>query len=114
MEVTGVISLLDSAKQVSDKFRKRDVVITTIEKYPQPILIQFTQDNCGLLDKYKVGESVEVSVNLRGKMWTNPTTGEIKYFNTIEGWKIGYAGAHADAIQGAQHEIESNEDDFPF
>ena len=111
MEISGTLKMIGSTSVVSDNFKKRDIVVTTNEKYPQSILIQFTQDKCEMLDKYKVGEIVSVSINLRGREWTNPKDGEIKYFNTIEGWKIGYAGEHADAIQGAKHE-ENNFDDL--
>ena len=34
-----------------------------------------------------MGQNVKVYINIRGREWTSPQ-GEIKYFNTIEGWKI--------------------------
>jgi len=34
-----------------------------------------------------VGDEVTVSIDLRGKEWQNPT-GEIKYFNSLNGWRI--------------------------
>lgn len=87
MEVTGKIEFLGADEQVSATFVKRDIVITTPEQYPQSLLIQFTQDKTDLLDKYKVGDEVEISINLRGRKWTNDN-GEDKWFNTIQGWKI--------------------------
>lgn len=119
MEISGTIKMIGSTQHVSDSFSKRDLVVTTSEQYPQDLLIQFVQNQCEVLDKYKVGEQVEVSINLRGREWTNPKDGEVKYFNTIQGWKIGYAGQHADAIQGAKHEAETwnpnNDDsDLPY
>lgn len=68
-------------------FEKRDLVIVTDENYPQTIIIQFTQQRCDLLNNLQVGQNVKVYINIRGREWTNPQ-GEIKYFNTIEGWKI--------------------------
>ena len=68
-------------------FEKRDLVIVTEEQYPQTIIIQFTQQRCDLLNNLQVGQNVKVYINIRGREWTNPQ-GEIKYFNTIEGWKI--------------------------
>jgi hypothetical protein len=56
--------------------------------------MQVTQDKCSLLDTISVGMVVEVSINLRGKSWTNPQ-GETKYFNTLEAWKIDVLGATA-------------------
>ena len=87
MEVTGRIEALGVDEKVSDAFVKREVVVQTDEQYPQSISIQFVQDKVDLLDKYKVGDQVEVSVNLRGRKWTNPE-GVDKYFNTIQGWRI--------------------------
>jgi hypothetical protein len=62
--------------------------VETEETYPQPLLIQITQDKCSLLDLFKVGQEVEVSVNLKGREWLSPISGETKYFNTIEAWRI--------------------------
>lgn len=118
MEVTGTIKMIGATQKISDSFQKRDVVVTTEEQYPQDILIQFVQNQCELLDKHKTGEQVSVSINLRGREWTNPKDGEVKYFNTIQGWKIGYSGNHAAAIEGAKHEAETfisdGDDDLPF
>ena len=86
MEVIGKIKVVQS---VVDKgtFKIKNVVITTDEQYPQDISVQFVQDKCALLNNYKAGDEVKVSINLRGRMWLNPQGEEI-YFNTIQGWKI--------------------------
>ena len=68
-------------------FRKRELVVTTDEQYPQMIMIEFIQDKTDLLSNYKVGQDVKVSINLRGREWINPQ-GEAKYFNSIQGWRI--------------------------
>lgn len=107
MQLEGTIKLIGVTQQVSDSFKKRDMVLTTNDQYPQQVLIQFVQDQCTLLNQYKAGEQVAVNINIRGREWVNPKGGEIKYFNTIQGWKIGYAGQHADAIEGAKHEAET-------
>lgn len=89
MEVTGKIKMIDQTKEVgSAGFKKRDVVITTDEQYPQHILVQFVQDKCDLLNNYQAGDAVKIDINLRGREWTNPQ-GETVYFNTIQGWRIG-------------------------
>lgn len=100
MEVSGRIKMIDETKAFgANGFRKREVVITTDEQYPQHIMIEFTQDKCDLLNTYTVGEPVKVSINLRGREWVNPQ-GETKYFNSIQGWRIEKAGA--EAPQGYQ------------
>ncbi len=57
MEVTGRIKKIEETKEYgSNGFKKREVVITTEEQYPQHILIEFVQDKCVLLDSYKEGQ----------------------------------------------------------
>jgi hypothetical protein len=88
MEVVGKIKMIDTTKEVGTSgFKKRDVVVTTDEKYPQDILVQFVQDGCDLLNGFKVGESVTIGINLKGREWMNPKA-ELVYFNTIQGWNI--------------------------
>ena len=88
MEIQGRIKQIFPSQMLGQNgFEKRDLVIVTEENYPQTIIIQFTQQRCDLLDSLQVGQRVKVYVNIRGREWTSPQ-GEIKYFNTIEGWKI--------------------------
>ena len=98
-QLTGKLKKIDPIVQVSDKFSKREFVITDdSSQYPQDVLFQATQDKCTLLDKFNVGDTVQASFNLRGREWTSPT-GEVKYFNTLEVWRIegGQASATASA-----------------
>ena len=88
MQVTGRIKEVGKTTEVgSSGFKKRDLIVTTDEQYPQHISVQFVQDKCDILDNYKTGDNVVVDINLRGREWTNPQ-GETVYFNTIQGWRI--------------------------
>ncbi|WP_438710737.1 DUF3127 domain-containing protein [Aquimarina muelleri] len=88
MEITGKIKDLNDTQNIGDNgFRKREVVITTKDQYPQHILVEFIQDKCDLLNGYDVGQDVKISINLRGREWINPE-GLAKYFNAIQGWRI--------------------------
>lgn len=98
MQISGRIKMIGHTLQVSQSFRKRELVLTTEEQYPQDILIEFHQDNTNLLDSYRLGEPVRIHINLRGREWTNPQ-GEVKYFNTIQGWKIESLNAQNNAPQ---------------
>ena len=87
-EIKGKLKVVNETVQVSEKFSKREFVVTIPDgQYPQDILFQLTQDRCALLDNFKVGQDVSISYNLRGREWTSPA-GEVKYFNTLEAWKI--------------------------
>lgn len=86
-ELTGTIKKIGELQTYASGFQKRELILLTEETYPQPISIEFLQDKSDLLDPYKEGESVKVSINIRGKMWTSPQ-GEDKYFNSIVGWRL--------------------------
>ena len=68
MDITGKIKLINETKEYgSNGFRKRELVVTTEEQYPQDLLIEFIQDKCDILNSYNVGESVKIDINLRGE-----------------------------------------------
>ena len=88
MNISGKVKLINQTKEYgSNGFRKRELVVTTQEQYPQNILVEFIQDRTNLLDAFNVGDLVKIDINLRGREWTNDK-GEIKYFNSIQGWRI--------------------------
>lgn len=107
-------------QQISQTFKKRELVITTQEQYPQDIMVEFTQDKTDLLNAYKEGDEVKVSINIRGREWINPE-GVAKYFNTIQVWRIesfnpaeqGQAPA-ADYVQPSFTNSGEDDDDLPF
>ena len=88
MEVEGKIKVIGDTKEYGKNgFQKRMVVVTTEEKFPQDLSIDFVQDKTDLIDSYKVGDKVKIGINLRGREWVSPQ-GETKYFNSINGWRI--------------------------
>jgi hypothetical protein len=87
MNITGTLKSVFDTKQVSATFSTREFVIETVETYSQTILFQLVQDKCDLIDSYVEGEEIVVDFNVRGKAWSNPQ-GELKYFNTLQAWKI--------------------------
>ncbi|MFS4482495.1 DUF3127 domain-containing protein [Hyunsoonleella sp. 2307UL5-6] len=125
MEVQGRIKMIGETQTFgSNGFRKRELVVTTEEQYPQHILVEFVQDKTDLLNSYKEGQQVKVNINLRGREWVNPQ-GETKYFNSVQGWRIealqsGAAGENippvppADAFEPAGDLKEEDHDDLPF
>ena len=125
MEVTGKIKVINAEQQVSATFKKRELVVSTEEQYPQFISINFVQDKCDLLNNYNTGDAVKVAINLRGREWVNPQ-GETKYFNDIQGWKIEKVQTEATSNSGleptppaqafapATNFNEEEHDDLPF
>jgi len=125
MEIQGKIKLVGETQTFGNNgFRKREIVITTEEQYPQHIMVEFVQDKTDLLNSYQVGQMVKISINLRGREWTNPQ-GEVKYFNSIQGWRIENLQTEqgggdippvppVEAFQPADDLNEEEHDDLPF
>ncbi len=129
MEVIGTIKVKFDTQKVSDRFSKREFVITTEANtpYPQQVIFQVTQDKCTLLDSFNEGEEVKIQFNLRGREWNGPQG--LRYFNTLEAWRIERmtGGAQAAAPQRAQQNYQNqapaapaftgnaaDNDDLPF
>ena len=123
MELQGKIKVLKETETFgSNGFRKRELVITTNEQYPQMILVEFVQDKCDVLNNYKVGQDVKIGINLRGREWINPE-GVAKYFNTIQGWRIeaivpdvatAQTPPPAETPSVPQPQSEEDSSDLPF
>ena len=123
MDITGRIKLITDTQEFgSNGFKKREIVITTDEQYPQNVIIEFVQDKTALLDAYQVGQDVKIAFNLRGREWINPE-GVAKYFNSLSGWRIEAVQSSTPPPMAPPQNIEQvdtnteepNEaDDLPF
>jgi hypothetical protein len=112
-KMKGVVKVIRPTQQVSEKFSKREFVVTdrSEEKFPQDIMFELTQDKTTLLDNVMEGQEVEVSFNLRGREWVSPK-GETKYFNTLNAFKLDTIGAAPIAITIARN--DDDDDELPF
>src|SRR5262245_14156876 len=131
MEVTGKLRVIFETKQVSERFTKREFVLELVDgKYPQTVLFQLTGDRCANLDQFQVGDEVRLEFNRRGREWRNPQ-GEVKYFNSLDVWRIEparerarTAGRRQDPMGADPRQLESpprldeplprDLDDLPF
>lgn len=82
MDITGSIKEIGKTQTFDSGFQKKEFVVTTNETYPQDIKMELVKDKCGLLDKYRINDSVKVHFNIRG----NQNNG--KYFVNLQAWKI--------------------------
>ena len=107
MDVTGTLKVKGETTKVSEKFTKREFVITdNSSQYPQHISFQLTQDKCNLLDQYQIGSEIKVHFNLRGREWTSPQ-GELKHFNSLEAWRIENGGNASSAPSNAGSNVNT-------
>ncbi|MEC7084518.1 MAG: DUF3127 domain-containing protein, partial [Bacteroidota bacterium] len=60
MEVLGRIKHIYEIREYgSNGFRKRELVVTTEEQYPQHLLLEFVQDKCDLLNSFSENDRVK-------------------------------------------------------
>lgn len=125
MNIKGKILEINDTQQVSQSFKKREFILEYAEnpQYPEFVKFELIQDKCSLLDAYNVNDEVDVAFNLKGRKWTDPQ-GVVKYFNSLQAWKIDRVSAAQGAAPAADDNgmdqmeepgwISEGDDDLPF
>lgn len=114
LEMTGFVKEVFEAKQVSERFKKRELVVETVEnpRYPQLVMFEASGDRCELFDHIKIGDEVRLEFSIRGREWRPPGGRESKYFNTLSVFAVTRVGAAAD--NRADPSSPGEVDDIPF
>lgn len=121
MEIKGRVHEIGATQQVSETFKKRDLIIEYAENptYPEYIRFEALQDKTALFDNLKAGDEVEVSFNLRGRPWTDKA-GKTSYFNSLVVWRLTtVSGGSAAAAPAYAPPVDlssapGEDDDLPF
>lgn|SRR5690625_2502671 len=89
MEIKGKVHEIGEVEQITDTFRKRELIVEYAEnpQFVEYLKFEATQDRVSIFDNVNVGDEVEVSFNLRGRPWTGKD-GVTKYFNSLIAWRI--------------------------
>ena len=100
-EVIGKVILIGNTEEVGQNgFTKRMLVVETDEQYKQKIAIDFVKDKTSVLDSYKIGDNVNVSINLRGSEYNG------RYFVNLQGWRIQKAENAPNKPQAPADNVE--------
>ena len=121
MEVKGKVHEISQVITVSEKFKKRELILEYAENptYPEYVKFEAVQDKVNLFDTIKVGDNVELFFNLRGRPWTDKT-GKTSYFNTLSVWRLTPLGAAEAASAAPEYATPvditaaPDDDDLPF
>ena len=113
LRATGRLIRKFDTVQVSEKFKKRELVIEIEDgKYPQSVSFQLTGDKCSQLDQFEIDQIIEIDFNLRGREWTSPK-GEVKFFNTLDVWKINGGGGNGQRSEPQRKQVAAAAFDGP-
>ena len=89
MNIKGKLIEIFDTIQITETFKKREFIIQDNKnpEYPEYIKVEVIQDKVALLDNINIGDEINVLINIKGRKWEDKE-GNIKYFNSIQGWKI--------------------------
>ena len=110
MNISGKVIVVKDVQHINETFKKREFVLDVEDgEYSQKIQLEVMQDKCDVLNDVQVGQMLNVEFNLRGREWTNPQ-GEVKYFNTLQAWKIDKGDNANNAIVEPNVDAETGEE----
>ncbi|MCL6523706.1 MAG: DUF3127 domain-containing protein [Thermoflavifilum sp.] len=90
-EITGKIVAKFDVVQRTESFRTREFVIEKVEDFngkfiSQFIKFQLVQDRTSLIDRFREGDEVKVSFNIKGSRWEKD--GRVNYITNLDAWRI--------------------------
>ncbi len=121
-KVRGIIHFIDQTRTYGNNgFRKRLVVLEQDkQKFTNYVPVEFTNDNCDLVDDLNVGDDVEIDYRLNGRKWQKDANSEVKYFLNAEGMRFQVVGGSGSApstvgsANAALDEASQDDDEPPF
>lgn len=101
-KITGKLIVKGETQVVSEKFKKREFVLELTEEingnsYTNFAKLQLTQAKCDILDRYKLGETLECHYNIKGTKFEKD--GKTSYFTNLDCWKIEYPNGMTNGSQ---------------
>jgi hypothetical protein len=86
--------------QVNDKFKKREFVLELAEEingniYTNFAKMQLVQAKCEIIDRFREGDMVKVSFNIKGNRWERD--GKVNYITNLDAWRIESPSAAPNA-----------------
>ena len=132
--ITGSIRKITPVQEITGKsgktFSKRTLVLdasrydryTGEKKFDNYPSVEFSGELMKTLDGFKEGELVVVSFDINGREVNDPQTGDVRYFNSIRGYRIeryGNSGrtqaqSRDNDPQDSLHEYGDAEGQLPF
>ena len=115
MNIKGKLVEIFDTVQVTETFKKREFIIQDNKnpEYPEYIKIELIQDKVELLNPLNVGDEINVLINIKGRKWEDKE-GNIKYFNSIQGWKIESESGNMNQENEQENINQDSDDDLPF
>ena len=115
MNIQGKLIEIFDTIQITETFKKREFIIQDNKnpEYPEYIKVEVIQDKVALLDNINIGDEINVLINIKGRKWEDKE-GNIKYFNSIQGWKIESENLNLNQENNNDDFNQDSGEDLPF
>jgi|TARA_B110000263_G_scaffold249063_1_gene265524 hypothetical protein len=115
MNIQGKLIEIFDTIQITETFKKREFIIQDNKnpEYPEYIKVEVIQDKVSLLDNINIGDEINVLINIKGRKWEDKE-GNIKYFNSIQGWKIESENLNLNQDNNDDNFNQDSREDLPF
>ncbi len=115
MNIQGKLIEIFDTIQITETFKKREFIIQDNKnpEYPEYIKVEVIQDKVALLDNINIGDEINVLINIKGRKWEDKE-GNIKYFNSIQGWKIESENLNLNQDNNDDDFNQDSGEDLPF
>ena len=105
LEIIGKLLVKYDPVQVNDKFKKREFVIELAEEingniYTNFAKMQLVQTKCEIIDRFKEGDMVKVSFNIKGNRWERD--GKVNYITNLDAWRVESPNAPTGSAPAGQ------------
>lgn len=111
--VTGELTHIGEIQEFDSGFKKRQIVVTTDEKYPQTIPLDLIKDKVSEVDQIPLGTHICVHFNLRGNEWKDRFYVNLQAWRVETGYKEGQQDTPAEPTPAAGSATDDSED-TPF
>ena len=117
LQTAGKLVVKHDTHQVSEKFKKREFVIEIVEEingkeYSNFAKFQLTQNKCEIIDRFNVGDSLNVSFNIKGNKWERD--GKVNYITNLEAWRIEAGASTQNGTKPQEAPKESQQSTYPL
>jgi hypothetical protein len=118
-EVTGkLVAVYDTVRR-TETFKTREFVVEKVDDIGGRLISNFVkfqcvQDKTDLPGRFKIGDEIKVSFNLKGTRWEK--NGQTNYITNLDAWRIENAGMMQQAANqsgngGGNNRPQQNQND---
>lgn len=93
-DFTGTVKKVCDLQTFPSGFTKRDLVVEEDRdtQWPNPVAFTFKKENTAKLEGISEGARVKIGFVIDGREWTDPKTGNVRYFTDLTALRLDLLG----------------------